>query len=58
MGKISVFLKRYFDVGLLYIFYIINFIIGGVFVSFVLVGDINLSEFKVLIGFVGRCVIE
>lgn len=53
MGKISVFLKCYFDVGLLYILYLIYLIIGGVFVSFVLVGDINLSELKVLIGFVG-----
>lgn len=58
MGKTSVSLKKHSDAGLLYISYITNPTTGGVSASFASVGDINLSEPKVLIGFAGRRVIE
>ena len=58
MGKTSVSLKRHSDAGLLYISYLTHPTTGGVSASFASVGDINLSEPKALIGFVGRRVIE
>lgn len=42
----------------MYIFVLIDLMMGGVFVSFVMLGDFNIVELKVLIGFVGLCVIE
>lgn len=58
MVKISVVFKMFSDEGGLIILIMIYFIIGGVLVSFVLLGDYNLVELGVLIGFVGRCIIE
>lgn len=58
MVKISVVLECLLDKGLFFIFVMIDLIMGGVLVSLVMLGDINIGEFKVLIGFVGCCVIE
>lgn len=58
MVKISVVLKKYSNVGGLFIFVMIYLMTGGVLVSFVLFGDYNFVELGVFIGFVGRCVIE
>lgn len=46
------------ECGLFYILVLIDLIMGGVFVSFVMLGDFNIVELKVFIGFVGLCVIE
>lgn len=58
MVKILAVLGCLCDVGLLYILVLIYLIIGGVLVLFVMLGDINIVELQVLIGFVGLCVIE
>lgn len=58
MVKILVVLVKLSKKGLFYIFVLIDFIMGGVFVSLVMFGDVNVVEFKVLIGFVGLWVIE
>lgn len=58
MVKIFAVLVKMQECGLLYIFVLIDLMMGGVFVSFVMLGDFNIVELKVLIGFVGLCVIE
>lgn len=42
----------------MFIFVLIDLILGGVLVSLVMLGDLNIVELKVLIGFVGFWVIE
>lgn len=46
------------EVGLFYIVVLINLIMGGVFVFYVMFGDVYIVELGVMIGFVGCCVIE
>lgn len=58
MVKIFVVFVKMSKKGLFYISVFIDFIMGGVFVSLVMFGDVNVVELKVLIGFVGFCVIE
>lgn len=46
------------DVGLFYLVVLIYFVYGGVIVFLVMFGDVYIVELKVMIGFVGKCVIE
>lgn len=58
MVKIIVMLIKFVEVKLLFILVLIDLMMGGVLVSFVFFGDVVIVELKVLIGFVGLCVIE
>lgn len=58
MAKISSALAKHSEEGLLYITVLTDPTTGGVTASFAMLGDIILSEPKVLIGFAGRRVIE
>lgn len=58
MVKVLMVIVEYDVVGLLYIVVLIDLIMGGVMVSFVMEGDIILVELWVLVGFVGCWVIE
>lgn len=58
MVKILVVLVCLCEEGILFVLVLIDLVYGGVFVSLVMFGDVIVGEFKVLIGFVGFCVIE
>lgn len=58
MTKISSALKIHSDKGLLYISVLTDPTTGGVTASFAMLGDINISEPKTLIGFAGLRVIK
>lgn len=58
MVKIFAVVKYYLNVGFFYLIILIDLMIGGVIVFFVMEGDIILVELQSLVGFVGCCVIE
>lgn len=57
MVKMMVVFEVFSGCGVLYFSLLIDFIIGGVMVSFVIIVDVIIVELGVLIGFVGLCVI-
>ena len=58
MAKTSAAIKRHSDAGLLYVTILTDPTTGGVSASFAMLGDLNITEPKALIGFAGRRVIE
>lgn len=58
MAKTSAAIRRLKDAGIPYISILTDPTTGGVSASYAMLGDINIAEPKVLIGFAGRRVIE
>lgn len=58
MGKTSAAIRRLKDAAIPYISILTDPTTGGVSASYAMLGDINIAEPKVLIGFAGRRVIE
>lgn len=53
-----ILVEMFKEVGFFYVVVLIDLIIGGVMVFYVMLGDVYIVELGVFIGFVGLCVIK